>query len=274
MKNIIPARWLIVLFLFTLVGPATPGTADTLILHSGEEFNTKQIWEEGDIIRFSMHGLKVSVQKKDVKEIIRDAGGQAAPALVDADIQTVPYVVDAEKPFGEPHPSWKQPVDNNTLKKVSIPPSTPPAGPSMPMTRSVIGTGLNGLFWKAPPNSIAGLVKIATEPSYGGIDQYQRPWDDPRMGQTQLDGMIYGFWRDQLYIIMMWVEGRPRYQRLKETVNVYFGTGRQSASGIERYIWRDNDTDRLLEFDEKLNTGIFWMRSKSLDILVKRMYPE
>ena len=51
-------------------------------------------------------------------------------------------------------------------------------------------------------------------------------------------------------------------------------SGQPSASGQERYVWEDSDTDRLLEFDKQLNTGIFWMRSRRLDVEIKRLYPE
>lgn len=273
MSNIIPLkRRLIVFIIFIWCGLSLPGTADKLILNSGEEFNTNQIWEERDTIRFSMHGLMVSVQKDDVKAVVQDPGEPMTPAVAAPDLQTAPFAPD-EKRQVDPLPTQGQ-GDDNRLPPENPPQPASPVSPSTPTTRSVRGTGLSGLYWKAPPDSIAGLVKTATEPSYGGIDQYQRPGDDLRLGQTQLDGMVYGFWRSQLYTIMMWVEGRPGYQRLKETINAYYGAGQPSASGLERYIWKDADTDRMLEFDENLNTGIFWMRSQDLDKLIKRIYPE
>lgn len=281
MNQIIPPKCspkcrLLVFILIIWCGFTLPAAADKLVLNSGEEFNTNQIWEEGDTIRFSMHGLMVSVEKKDVKAIVRDPVDPMTPAVAAPDVQTAPPPPE-EKRQVAPLPVQSQgdgtPQQSGNPQE-SAPASAPPVAPSTPTTRSVRGTGLSGLYWKALPDSIAGLVKTATEPSYGGITQYQRPGEDLRLGQTRLDGMVYGFWRDQLYTIMMWVEGRPGYQRLKETVSAYYGAGRPSASGLERYIWKDADTDRMLEFDENLNTGIFWMRSRDLDKLIKRIYPE
>jgi hypothetical protein len=264
-------RWAILLFIICMAN-APPVAADKLILNSGEEFVTNQIWEEGDIIRFSMHGLLVTVEKEDVKAIVRDPVEPMTPEAAAPDVQTAPPPPE-EKRQVAPLPVQGQ-GDDAPHPQASVPADAPPVAPSAPTTRSVQGTGLSGLYWKAPPDSMAGLVKTATEPTYGGLTQYQRPGEDLRLGQTRLDGMVYGFWRDQLYTIMMWVEGRPGYQRLRETVNAYYGAGRPSASGLERYIWKDADTDRMLEFDENLNTGIFWMRSRDLDKLIKRIYPE
>ncbi len=73
---------------------------------------------------------------------------------------------------------------------------------------------------------------------------------------------------------MIWVDGNPGYARLQQAVLDRYGPGTKNETGLERYIWRDNTTDRMLEFDEKLNTGIFWMRSKNLDQQIKRFYPE
>lgn len=275
--TIAPKCRLLVFSLIIWCGFTLPAAADKLILNSGEEFETNQIWEEGDTIRFSMHGLMVSVEKEDVKAIVRDPVDPMTPAVDAPDAQKAPPLPEEERQVA-PAPVQSQgdgtPQQSGNPQEPA-PASAPPVIPPAPMTRSVRGTGLSGLFWKAPPDSIAGLVKTSTEPSYGGITQYQRPGrEDLRLGQTRLDGMVYGFWRDQLYTIMMWVEGRPGYQRLKETVSGYYGTGRPSASGLERYIWKDADTDRMLEFDASLNTGIFWMRSQDLDKLIKRIYPE
>jgi hypothetical protein len=52
-----------------------------------------------------------------------------------------------------------------------------------------------------------------------------------------------------------------------------YGEGRKSTRRPDRYIWLEPGTDRMLEFDVGSNTGIFWMRSRDLDELVKRRYP-
>jgi hypothetical protein len=107
---------------------------------------------------------------------------------------------------------------------------------------------------------------------YGGIDQYYRENDTMNLGQAVLDGKVYGFWRNSLYMVTMWVEGPPAYKRLRKAVFDHYGRGIKNSDGLERYIWDDPATDRMLEYDEQLNTGLFWMRSRSLHHKIKNLY--
>ena len=95
------------------------------------------------------------------------------------------------------------------------------------------------------------------------------------LGDVLLDGLVFGFWRNRLYSIMMWVEGEPGYRRLQKVVFDRYGEGQKSKNSKEQYVWvKDKTTDRLLEFDEQRNIGIFWMRSRELDAHIKQIYPE
>jgi hypothetical protein len=254
-------------------GFISPLMADQIVLHSGEIFNSPKIWEAGDKIHFDMNGLTVSVKKEDVRAIIRHQDASAplnsmtAPGTPESATRTDPHVHSPT--VGEnPH---------DTGRSVAKPQPTPVLfhnASRHPLTRSIRGTGMKDLVWRAPPSSLPGLVKIKTEPAYGGVDQYRRPQDDLRIGKARLDGMVYGFWKNQLYSVTLWVDGRPGYQILKKTIRTHYGDGQPSESGQERYVWRDKDSDRMLEFDDQLNTGIFWMRSRSLDREIKRLYPD
>jgi hypothetical protein len=267
-----PASWpLVGFFVFTAMLFTGPAYADTIVLNTGETFVSSQVWEEGDKIRFDMHGLIVNVNKADVERVI---GEQAWQSSSDDATDPYPTMVPPENALPEtvdtqPEPAADALPDDNPVARPS-----PPQQPQPVASRSVNGTGLQGMNWNAPPESIAGLVKIKTDPVYGGIDQYHRPDESLNIGGARLDGIVYGFWRDRLYSIMFWVDGRPGYQRLAETVRSFYGDGTPSTTGLERYVWQDRDTDRMLEFDTQLNTGIFWMRSRELDRQIKLLYPE
>ncbi len=124
------------------------------------------------------------------------------------------------------------------------------------------------------PGAIIGLQKMKTDPAFGGIDQYWRPATPPVLGSTSLDGLVFGFWGGQLYIITMWCNGHLDYRRLRKEVVHRFGDGIRNKSEKERYLWLDGDTQRMLEFDPDLKTGIFVMRSAELDGRIKKEYPE
>lgn len=244
-------------FIFIIIALvcAAAGTtcADVVVLTSGERFTSSKVWEENDKLFFDLQGLVVSVNMTDIATVIHgndDTGPPKPPAPPPAAVQS-----------SNPEPASARP------SILSGPQSTP----DKPKAH---GIGLNGLAWQMKPAEITGIKKLNTDPSFGGLDQYWWPAGNLTLGDVILDGLIFGFWRNQLYSIMVWVDGHPGYLRLQQAVFDRYGAGLKNKSGLERYVWLDDTTDRMLEFDPKLNTGIFWMRSRNLDRQIKLLYPE
>jgi hypothetical protein len=263
------ARSLLFWLLFMLCPVAT--LADEIIMITGETFSSPKVWEEDGNIRFSMHGLVVSVEKSEVAQIIRNQDG-LQPTRKPTQPRNQSSAVQLPPQTPEPI-IHTRPVTRNSAK------SPRPVKPShrinqdqaMPPSAAV-GIGLESLTWHLKPSDLPDLKKLETDPMYGGIDQYYRENETMKLGPAVLDGKIYGFWRNRLYMITMWVAGPPTYHRLRKAVFERFGRGMQNGDGLERYIWEDPTTDRMLEFDEQLNTGLFWMRSRALDEKIKRLY--
>jgi hypothetical protein len=247
--------------------------ADEIIMTTGEKFSSEKVWEENGSIRFNMHGLIVSVDKSEVAHIIRNQASpqpapestvptRPAPLQESANKDATPIIKPLEAPRHAANaPSYREP---KRLKK--------PDKSMQP--HQISGTGLVGIRWHLTPSDFPGLKKLDTEPLYGGIDKYYRPDEKMRLGTAALAGKVYGFWRDHLYTITMWTEGPPAYERLKKAVFDHYGRGRKNSNGLERYVWTDPTTDRMLEFDSKLDVGLFWMRSRMLDKKIKQLYPE
>ena len=240
-----------------------PGTrktlADEVVLISGERFTSSKIWEENGKILFDLQGLVVSVSTADVATIIRSTDPSPQPAEPSL-----------------PPPQSGQPIVQSS-PEIPLPQDMPEKTSSRDPTAQkpkARGIGLDGLAWQMKPTEIAGIKRLETDPAYGGIDQYWWPAGNLTLGDVLLDGLIFGFWQNRLYTIMCWVNGRPGYTRLQKAVFDRYGPGHKNKNGLERYVWLDDTTDRMLEFDLKLNTGIFWMRSKTLDQQIKRMYSE
>ncbi len=81
----------------------------------------------------------------------------------------------------------------------------------------------------------------------------------------ELQSIVYAFWHERLYTITLWTAGRSNYLALKDLVFSLFGPGTPSDRDRECYIWRDSETDRLLEYHPQDDTGTFWMRSRAID---------
>lgn len=241
----------------------TASYADEVVMTTGEHFITPKVWEKNGKIRFSMHGLVVSVNKEDVASITGTGGSTPLKPTPRPSNQIAPTPVKV--PLNEPP----------TMAQVS-----PPPQPRSPVKKNsskakIQGIGFNGISWHMQPTDLPGLAKIKTEPAYGGIDQYWRPDGSMTLGDVLLDGLVFGFWQNRLYSIMLWVDGRSGYDSLEQVVLDRYGVGKKSKSVENRYVWVDDKTtDRLLEFDEARNIGVFWMRSRDLDTHIKKTYPE
>ncbi len=243
--------------------------ADEVVLTSGERFTSDKIWEEKGKIRFNMHGLVVSVEKSDVASIIRSDGSTRLPQNL-AHNKRPP-----SKGRLQPSPAPRSPKVAPTPSERSTPQPDPPSISKSKPNQKVKGIGFKGIAWHMRPKDMPGLSKIGTEEVYGGIDQYWQPDGPLSLGDALLDGLVFGFWQDRLYSIMMWVDGKPGYKRLKQVIFKRYGQGVVSKNQKDRYVWvEDRTTDRLLEFDTKRNIGIFWMRSRDIDALIKQRYPE
>ena len=248
-------------------------SADTVVMKTGETFTSPKVWEENGKIRFNMHGLIVNVDKSEVSKIIKHNSDmhpqRQARSSAPADLSAIPSDPTA-KPGGTrgrvPEPTAEKSRTENVRRRDDAIHS-----PTAPV---VSGIGLDGISWQQKPSDLSGLIKMNTEQLYGGIDQYYREDEPLYLGSATLDGRVYGFWRDRLYMITMWAEGPPAYRRLRKAVFERYGRGRQNSDGLERYVWSDPTTDRMLEFDPQRNTGLFWMRSRVLDEKIKAIYSD
>lgn len=259
------------LFWLLLILSPVATMADEIIMITGETFSSPKVWKEDGKIRFNMHGLIVSVQKSEVAQIIRN---QDSPQPTRKPTQIRNQAPHALLPPQNPEPTIH-------TKPLTHKPANPPRLVKPSHRKNQVqaikpsaagGICLEGISWHLQPSDLPDIKKIETDPIYGGIDQYYRENETMKLGTTVLDGKIYGFWRNRLYMITMWVEGPPAYLRLRKAVFERYGRGRQNSSRLERYVWQDPTTDRMLEFDEQLNTGLFWMRSRALDDKIKQLY--
>ncbi len=251
------------------------GHADELVLKSGERFSSDRIWEEDGKIRFNMHGLLVSVAKEEVVSIVREKdvldrerGTGTAPRPKTTGIEEnnasfrMPHSADDIESREQAPYNGRRPLTERNHRTFSHRDQS-----------AALGTGLENITWRMKPGAIQGLEKIKTDPIFGGIDQYWRPEHPLSISGAPLDGLVYGFWEDQLYSIVMWADGSIGFHRLRDALFTKYGPGTQNRVGVERYVWLEKETQRMLEYDTHLNTAIFVMRSAELDHHLKKKYP-
>lgn len=286
----------IVLSALVLLAPAS-ALADWVILTSGEKFQTDRTWSEDGRLKFRLNGLVVSVPESDVAKVVTpDTAADTAAPMAAAPSTLLPEVpATTPAPLSRkqrlqsalqlPPPQTTQEGAGTKGAKPTQPTKAPrarekqksetldgghPAAPDQPAATPFRGVFRN-LAWGMRPTSIPGLLHSQTTPAYGGVDEFYHPDEVLQLGAAPLDGIVYGFWQNRLYTITVWADGRPRFEKLRQWVLDTYGPGQPSKTGAERQVWYGNGSDRLLEFDEALNTGIFWMRSEKLHARIKQM---
>jgi len=238
-----PKTLALLLGLVCLTGVAD-SRADMVILKSGEMFETRKAWREGDQVLFYRDGQVARFPAGEVDRLIHAALPDAKPSAA-ADPPSRPT---------EPRP---------------LPPGVPGAVPS-----TAGEAGYRDLSWGMPPSQLTGLSAVGTDPSYGGVSQYVQPEAPRRFGRARVDRVKLGFWQGGLYTIVAEVSNFLDFRELKAEAFRRFGTGRQNQADVERYYWIDADAHRLLDYDFESDTGYLWMRSRRLHERVKAHFPE
>ena len=99
--------------------------------------------------------------------------------------------------------------------------------------------------------------------------EFVRPHDLLQIGEAELTNIIYSFWHDQLYTVTIWTQNYSNYEALRGAAFERFGEGSRRNEPIERYIWSDRLSDRMLEYVKEGKYGMLWMRSRDLDRKLK-----
>jgi hypothetical protein len=274
---------------------AASARGEWVILTSGEKFQTDRSWQEEGRRKFRLNGLLVSVPESDVARVIVPGTTPADPAVQQRSNQPAPA---AEKVAAPPTDALRPSRQERLRNALNLPPpkpesgastrhastptaspapgktpaprvDDPPAAPSPQPSRGV--PVFRDLAWGMRPSSMPGLLLSQTDPAYGGVDEFFYPDEDLKLGGAPLNGIVYGFWQNRLYTITIWTDGRPSYEKLREWVVDTYGPGNQRQEEVERRVWYGEGSDRLLEFDETLNTGIFWMRSAKLHARIEQL---
>ena len=124
--------------------------------------------------------------------------------------------------------------------------------------------GFRDLPWGSKLSE-AGMVKAESDTGLAGVVEFVRPHDLLRIGEAELTNIIYSFWHDQLYTVTIWTQNYSNYEALRSAAFERFGEGSRRNESIERYIWSDRLTDRMLEYVKDGKYGMLWMRSRGLD---------
>jgi hypothetical protein len=241
MKSAKKFLWTAVLLNFFVVNGAL---ADTIFLKNGKKLEVDKTWREGAQLCFNFHGIKAGIPQSkvsrvkrnpDVDEIILSDSYQNKDDSKKSDLES-PQAIHQSPPKPRPEPC-------SALRK----------------------DGFCDLQWGRKLASVDGLQKKQTISDLDGVVEYIRPSDPTNIENANLKSVIYAFWREQLYTVTIWTEGRSNYTALREAVFKLFGPGIRSDATRERYLWSNDLSDIMLDYTKDGQYGMLWLRSKELD---------
>lgn len=127
--------------------------------------------------------------------------------------------------------------------------------------------GFRGIKWGQDISTVKGLIFHSTDPSYGGTALYTRDGDKLRIGETELELILYAFWQDKFSAVEIFTKGYSNWSGFKAIVFEKFGEGYQSNKYIEKYYWRGKKTLMLLEYNKFSEKGSLFMISSQISTL-------
>lgn len=236
-----------ILLAIVLVTGSVAAGADMVLLKSGERFQSQKAWREHGEVNYLEDGRVV---RTDASEVER---------LIDAPDRLENKLLPAHRPTDDSQPAPDPPKVGQVLLQ------------PLPFDDD---TGWLGLKWGLALTQFEGLVAVETDPAYGGVAQYVNKKRNQRFGRASVDGIIYGFWRDRLYTIVIQTRNFLDFRDLKAEAFRRYGAGIQNQDDVEKYYWMDKGSDRMLSYDLESDSGFLWMRSKALHEQVRDRYPD
>jgi hypothetical protein len=95
--------------------------------------------------------------------------------------------------------------------------------------------GFRGLRFGRERPSIPGLVQAYKE---GAATYYRRVGDSLQLGETRLSDILYGFWNDRFFTVVMRAENAEDYEALRQAYQAKYGPPRAIPATLEEeLVW-------------------------------------
>jgi len=121
--------------------------------------------------------------------------------------------------------------------------------------------GFRNMVWGSDISSYSDLVYDSTDPSHGGIKFYTKKNEDLQIGSATAEKIVYGFWREKLFSVGVFVVGSINWEGLKSAAFEKFGS--QPDPYLDSFYWSYGKTTITLDHT-KNDKGVGWLRSREM----------
>jgi len=240
-----------------LIYMSLPARADTVFLKNGKTLAVETSRLEGDQVSFVFKGIQASIPQSKVVRI-EQSTGQVFERVESA---TQGSAVSSGLQI---RPDPKLALNQNKLTNGV---GTDPLLRPKPLV--LRKNGLKNLEWNSRLSKTSGMEPKSIDSGFKDVVEYVRPQDVLKLGEIDLTSVVYAFWRDQLYTISIWTEGKKNFNALRGAAFAQFGKGARVDGSNERYLWTNDTTDVMLKYIGEGQYGLLWMRCKDLDRKMK-----
>ena len=238
-----------------------PSSADTVFLKNGKELKVEKAWQENGEVWIVLSDMKASIPLSKVIRIEADPSIQPRPAS-----RQSPN--NSKTRASQPRTAVDaMPAQTEGTARAST--VLNPANPSADQPLVLKKNGLANMKWGTILASVRGLEEKETDTGLQDVVEYIRPADSLKLGGAGLKTVIYAFWRNQIYTVSIWTEGRQNYLALRDAAVKQFGKGTRIDGSDEKYLWSNAATDAMLKYSGSDRFGLLWMRDKKLDRKIK-----
>ena len=109
-----------------------------------------------------------------------------------------------------------------------------------------------GMKWGSNLRDLAGMNLLAED---GNLKFFEKANDLTKLGDADVDKIIYGFHKDRFYNVMIYYSSPADFARIRDTLSKEFGQPFQPSESEKKCFWNGEQVNLLLSFDEASNTG-------------------
>ncbi len=109
-----------------------------------------------------------------------------------------------------------------------------------------------GMKWGSDIRELPDMKLVAED---GNLKFFQKPNDPMKVGDADVDKVIYGFYKGRFYNVMIYYRSPSNFARLQEMYSSEFGKPFQANESEKKLFWEGEQVNLLLNFDEASDTG-------------------
>jgi hypothetical protein len=124
-----------------------------------------------------------------------------------------------------------------------------------------------GIKWGTNIRELPNMKVLAEE---GDLKFLERENDGMKIDDADVEKIIYGFYKDRFYNVMIYYNSPLNFAKIRETLSREFGKPFQPVESEKKLFWNGEQVNLLLNFDDASNTGriIYLFKPIQLEIEV------